>query len=372
MVYEHVPIASVNLPGHLGSKARREKVVIQRSKRRKVLEVLSMSLFLYMIYNIQKLFIHTVPAKPSTDTRNEGTADALFETKKSSVTSNSKKVHFDVTGSDEDFLRALTTFGIKSESCTDETLTCVGTLIMVNKGAIELYRNFLHYLAKLNVQKYDFIVCTSDEEVSSLALMNNQRVIVVNDHEIEDDRLDFGTPSYQLAMSLRTRLINILLRANMYQYWLIADTDSVWLCDPFELIFDADFSEDPFDVGGQVDFNRICGGFLVLRTNPAVQNLWNEVTSTYEEIIRTSDIGTSIEKTEQGILHDLISDETRGLNVKQFSKELFPSGFDYFEDYMQEQACVIHNNYIIGIDKKIDRFKEFNLWMDDGSELDDS
>lgn len=370
MVYAHVPIASVNLPGHLGSKALREKVVIQRGKRRKVLGVLSISLFLYMMYSMQKSFSHTVPAKRSTNTRNEGTADTLFETKKRTL--NFKKVHFDVTGPDEDFLRALTTFGIKGGSCTDETSTCVGTLIMVNRGAIELYRNFLHYLAKLNLQKYDFIVCTSDEEVSSLALLNNQRVIVVNNHEIEDDRLDFGTPSYQLAMSLRTRLINILLRANMYQYWLIADTDSVWLCDPFELIFDADFSEDPFDVGGQVDFNRICGGFLVLRTNPAVQNLWNEVTSTYEETIRTSDIGTSIEKTEQGILHDLISDETRGLNVKQFSKELFPSGFDYFQDYMQEQACVIHNNYIIGIDKKIERFKEFNLWMNDGSDLDDS
>lgn len=334
--------------------------------------LLFLAFFLYFMYQIEiRPYLRLINATEELhnsrgDERSlDSPTHSLLLTKESQV--NPKMVHLDVKGSDEDYLRAVSQFGTINSSCTTGTSTCVGTLIMVNRGAIDLYRNFLHYLAKLNLNQYDFIVCTSDEEVSSIALSNNQRVIMVNNHGIEDDRLDFGTIDYQMAISLRTRIINLLLQTKIYDYWLVADVDSVWLCNPFEKIFDEVYVGDPFDVGGQVDFSRICGGFLVLRSCPKVQNLWNNVTVSYQDAVKTSSIGKGIEKTEQGILDDFIVNGNLGLEVREFSREFFPSGFDYFNDGIQHNACVVHNNYIIGIDKKVDRFKAFNLWMDEST-----
>ena len=355
-----ISISCRPLSGRQGSKTLRDK----SPARRRVLGFLSILLFVYCAFKLWNGIYQLLHSELSNSTMHERTPGPWFKAMKPGA--YIRQVDFDVT--DEDFFMTLSRFGTKPRSCTDATKTCVGTLMMVNRGAIDLYRNFLYYLAKLDLRQYDFIVCTSDREVALLALSNDQRVIMVNNNEIEGCRLDFGTPSYQLAMSLRTRIINVLLKANMYDYWLIADTDSVWLCNPFEVIFDADFLSDPFDIGGQVDFNRICGGFLVLKTSSAVQQIWSEVTSIHENIIKRTNIDTAIEKTEQGILHELISDEARGIRVKQFSKELFPSGFDYFEDGFREKACVVHNNFIVGIDPKIDRFKGLNLWMDEDSD----
>ena len=366
MKFVNIPSVSRSLSGRQGGKTFRDKSAGQRQTRRRVLGVLLIPLIVYCALKLYKGINQLLHSELSNSTIHERTPGPWFKAK--GLGADIRQVDFDVTGSDEDFLMSLSRFGTKPRSCTDATKTCVGTLMMVNRGAIDLYRNFLYYLAKLDLRQYDFIVCTSDEEVASLALSNDQRVIMVNNNQIEGSRLDFGTPRYQLAISVRTRIINVLLKANMYDYWLIADTDSVWLCNPFEVIFDADFIRDPFDIGGQVDLNRICGGFLVLKTSSAVQEVWSEVTSIHENIIKRTNIDTAIEKTEQGILHELISDEARGIRVKQFSKELFPSGFDYFEDGFREKACVVHNNFIVGIDPKIDRFKGFNLWMDEDSD----
>lgn len=273
-----------------------------------------------------------------------------------------RMIHIDDTWSDETLFHALSGIEKNPKSCIEQAGICVGSLLMVNRGALDLYRNFLHYLGKLHLT-YDFIVCTSDPEVSALALSNNHRVILVRTSTLRDEQLEFGTQDYQEAMLLRTRIINVFLQTDIYQYWLVADTDSVWKCNPFEIIFDERFIEDPFDVGGQLDDISICGGFLLLRASPGVRVFWKDVADTYQEAVVTSSIGKEIDKTEQGILNDFLRRKYPELLVHRLNKEYFPSGEDYFDNMLRGNTCVIHNNFLVGIEKKIQRFKEHNLWM---------
>lgn len=365
MSLKYIRLHPLKIPGQLLSKTSWERMAGQHATRRKLSRLAFLLFLFYMACkNMHPSLQIFENIESSKGIEGKSLLDSLAHTLFHPPAALADSViQFDLKGTHEDHLRALARLKRSHSSCTRNTGTCVGIFMMVNRGAIDLFRNFLYFLEKLNLKHYDFIVCTSDDEVSSLALLNKHRVIMVKNHEIEDDRLDFGTPNYQMAMSLRTRIINVLLQTKLYDYWLISDTDAVWLCDPFEEIFDLDFLSEPFDVGGQLDGPRICGGFLVLRSSPKVQHLWNEVMISYEHAVKTSSVGKGIEKTEQGILNDLISNDKLGLRVKGFSKELFPSGLNYFEEGVQEKACVVHNNYIIGIEKKVERFKAFNLWM---------
>lgn len=66
------------------------------------------------------------------------------------------------------------------------------------------------------------------------------------------------------------------------------------------------------------------------------------------------------------------------LQVKLYllPQEAFPSGGLYFknETWRSEtrgKQAIVHNNYITGFEKKIKRFRDFNLWsLDDGDDTD--
>lgn len=235
----------------------------------------------------------------------------------------------------------------------------VGTFMLVNEGAIDLYRNFLHYFNQIE-GKWQVYVGTTSKSVISLAKDVGHKIIEIEFSELSSESLDFGNRDYQMAIYARTRIINILLQTNSYTYWLVADVDAVWLCNPYEMIFHL-YGNEPFDIGGQMDGPNLCGGFLMLRANKAVQNVWNNMTDLYYESILSNKVDGSIDNTEQGILKRLLNKEM--VAVKEFDRDIFPSGHDYFIRGRRNKACVVHNNYIIGIEKKIQRFRDVNLWQ---------
>ena len=135
---------------------------------------------------------------------------------------------------------------------------------------------------------------------------------------------------------------------------LIVDVDSVWLRDPYPFLV----SEDGYDIIGQMDGPNLCGGFLLLNgTSTKVRNLWRDMTQLHSEIL---DKGNS--QSEQTLLNKMISSNEDNLSVKHLNVSFFPNGNEYFDLKNAVDPVVIHNNYIKGIDAKIQRFKDFDLW----------
>ena len=249
----------------------------------------------------------------------------------------------------------------KEKSCVPEAGVCVGALMMVNAGALSLYQNFVSFLNKNNIHR-EFLICTSDIAVSTLAMEYKHKVIMI-EGGIPESQLAYNSKEYQLAIFKRTEVIGVLLQSELYDYIIVADVDSVWLCDPYTLIFDSNFRDKPFQVGGQMDGEDVCGGFLVLQSASTVITFWRTVTDRYHTAIDSSAIDWD-RNTEQHILNDILREGSAALNVSRFDKQVFPSGVDYFEHGVRQKACVVHNNFIIGIQSKIDRFKKTNLWLD--------
>jgi hypothetical protein len=42
---------------------------------------------------------------------------------------------------------------------------------------------------------------------------------------------------------------------------------------------------------------------------------------------------------------------------------LFPNGHVYYNEGKKENAVIVHNNWMVGVEEKTKRFKEENLWF---------
>lgn len=224
---------------------------------------------------------------------------------------------------------------------------------LVNYGSLEMFRNFCCHLKSTDTKAH-FIILTESRKVAQMAKTYGMSPIKL---KLERERsADFGSKAYKKLIYLRTKYVLYFLRMN-YKI-IITDVDSVWISDPLSYL-----NKISLDVGGQQDNQRLCGGFLFLNgSSRDVLRLWTEVLLNFRAVLENT--SNDIELTEQGILHSLLESKYQYLAVNGFPQSLFPSGHDYFDKIRLKNSSpiVIHNNYLVGYHKKIERFKKFGLW----------
>ncbi|CAM6129728.1 unnamed protein product [Calypogeia fissa] len=190
--------------------------------------------------------------------------------------------------------------------------------------------------------------------------------------------LKFGTTAYQQLILARTQLATRLLDAGKSVF--IVDTDEVWLSDPFpylESTTDVDIVTERDGSTGMEEI--ICGGFLLLKNTPTTKRVWGEVTRRHEEILANAVDNITTGGSEQMVINEIYNAERRNSSVEELRRRglqplrvhfldglLFANGAMYFWKMLPQQQNVtpvmIHNNWIIGSQSKMDRFKAFGLW----------
>ena len=147
-----------------------------------------------------------------------------------------------------------------------------------------------------------------------------------------------------------------------YDKIIYSDIDTIWKKDPRPY-----FKGGQFDFWAQIDgviegspyfkgfIPFICTGFLALRSTPITLKLlqkWQNVTA-----------ANPILHQDQNVIQRIAFE--LDANYAVLPMELFPSGRLYFETMSnqdREKIVVLHNNFIVGKEKKITRFKNFHLW----------
>jgi hypothetical protein len=75
-----------------------------------------------------------------------------------------------------------------------------------------------------------------------------------------------------------------------------------------------------------------------------------------------------VDESEQKLLGGLMRSGAKFI-LRFLDRDLFPSGKNYFSERKPQAKgvtpVVIHNNYIVGAQAKIDRFRNENLWYID-------
>ena len=156
---------------------------------------------------------------------------------------------------------------------------------------------------------------------------------------------NFRSASFNKLVSERPS--HILRYLEMGNNVLYCDTDTVWLQDPFPYLV------GDLDIWAQMDMNEFCTGFLAIQSNTrTIQFIkdWKLYMS-----------GRSGKNDQQGFN----AMNKSMLRIQKLDNTLFPSGYLYFKVFSDEQrsnSVVVHNNFILGHDVKVRRFKTFGLW----------
>ena len=171
--------------------------------------------------------------------------------------------------------------------------------------------------------------------------------------------MEYNNVGFNLLTSRRPFYLLELMQ--MYSKIIYTDVDVIWKKDP-RPYFKGDFhfwAQIAGVISGQPYFEGfipfICTGFLALKSSDLMKSVlrtWHETVSKDPQ-----------QNQDQNVFQNIVFDAEANFGV--LSMNYFPCGRPYFEIMSEEtrkDAVIIHNNYVIGKQNKVDRFKQHNLW----------
>jgi len=253
-------------------------------------------------------------------------------------------------------------------------------LAAVTAAFEDFFRNWAHSLGRLGIRHT--LLWTTEETLAGRLAAEGYAVHLQRHGAGETGgsgaaALDYNTLPYQRLMAARSLAVLALLEGGIDV--LVADTDAVWLSDPFpEHLAQGSGNGTEFDVAGQIDETDtwcrgcLCGGFLYLRSaSHRVLDLWRRVARGYEAHVASIQEAGNL--SEQLILNQLLaSREFADVKVRRLDRLLFPHGRAFFELRSPQSAnvtpVVVHNNFVVGAEAKMRRFKSEGLWFISGGD----
>ena len=149
-----------------------------------------------------------------------------------------------------------------------------------------------------------------------------------------------------------------------YKNVIYSDIDTIWMKDPrpyfkgnldFWAQIDGVIEGSPY-FDGYIPY--ICTGFIAIRSTKKSMKMlknWHSKTKIQRQFFQDQD------------LLQIIAFE-HSVNFGVLPLKNFPTGEIYFDKMPKENwenVVVVHNNYAVGKGHKIQRFKNFHLWVED-------
>lgn len=194
---------------------------------------------------------------------------------------------------------------------------------------------------------------------------------------------DFGNPGYWRLMLERTALLSALLHRGVRVFAF--ETDQVWLEDPTPYI--ASRLAEGADMVGTINTrDEISGNFFYLRPTLPTRRLFDEIVRRFvdayvgAQLNKKSATSWTYIENDQSILTKLVLrnqtfQTAYPLRFETLDQERFVDGRWYvpeegfYTSPAARQPVVINNNFIIGVEKKALRAKQWGHWFlrDDGT-----
>ena len=231
------------------------------------------------------------------------------------------------------------------------------SIMMFNKGHIEEALNCIYTYnnyAKLN----NIIVIALDNE-TKIAMDKKNIPCYYHKNLFEDQGsdFDFGSTKFNIICYLKLLCIYSVLKTHINVLWI--DTDIVVFKNPFEY-FQNKCSKSIIIQNDSITDNNnktnLCAGFMYF-TYDKISMLFLEDCINYINKIYPK----SIPNADQG----LINKKKKINDIDVLPIEIFPNGKNYFDNKIcnKDDIYIIHNNWIKGLDNKVKRFKENDLWF---------
>ncbi|XP_074559546.1 UDP-D-xylose:L-fucose alpha-1,3-D-xylosyltransferase 1-like [Curcuma longa] len=254
------------------------------------------------------------------------------------------------------------------------------TLIVtaVSEPFLPMMNNWLISIAR---QKRQDQVLIFAEDYVSLYEINRRwpgHAVLVQPAPDSKTAHDYGSQGFYNITSRRPRhLLSVLQLGYSVMY---NDVDMVWVADPFSYLegdHDVYFADDMFTVkplnhshnlpppenNGQTN---ICSCMIFLRPTRGGK----KVVRSWIEEIQNQKWSEKAKTNDQPAFNCALSKTAKEVDLELLPQAAFPSGRLYFQngDWVkstQGMHAIVHNNYIVGLQNKIRRFRDYGLWLAD-------
>jgi hypothetical protein len=148
---------------------------------------------------------------------------------------------------------------------------------------------------------------------------------------------------FRNIVKIKWSIIRKIYQENKNLCWV--DTDIVFVENPIELI------EGHEEILFQSDSpgSTLCSGFMVFNDTEECESLVNEC-------------GSNEFEDDQLIVNEIALKKYRD-HIAILSPDLFPNGHVYYNEDKKENAVIVHNNWMVGVEIKMQKFKDENLWF---------
>ncbi|XP_009613950.1 beta-arabinofuranosyltransferase RAY1 isoform X2 [Nicotiana tomentosiformis] len=244
----------------------------------------------------------------------------------------------------------------------------------------------MSWVCRLNhLQISNFLVCALDDNIYDFSILQGLPVFKYANLEtkISFDNCHFGTECFQKVTKVKSRIVLQILKLG-YNV-LMSDVDIYWFKNPLPLLS----SFGPAVLVAQSDEYKLTGPInLPRRLNSGFYYAYSDVTTiaALEKVVKHA---ANSNLSEQPSFYDTLCgeggynriDDSRCLEpqtnvtVQFLDRDLFPNGAykDLWQESNVKEAClmkgcfIIHNNWISGRRKKLERQVPSGLWEYDMS-----
>ena len=235
-------------------------------------------------------------------------------------------------------------------------------LATTNSAFLDFTENWLYSIQRCGVWPNITVIAEDRAAYETLLKKNFDIHVTLSNHLGTADNLIFNTPEFNVFTHKRANYILEFLQ-NGHNV-LFSDVDTYWFENPFAY-FEQGYE---YDIYSQADhlppgFLVLCSGFTYFKASQKtlkfVQIWISRLASTYPL------------RRDQLVFNEVISQEMkrrRGVKVKVLDPKKFVSGRYYFDEDWRSQnpdvkPVVLHNNWVIGHDVKVERFKQIGKWF---------
>lgn len=221
-------------------------------------------------------------------------------------------------------------------------------LTFLNTGCLDICKNMLISAHKVGINMDDFyIACLDKTSYNELHNYSNAFIWIdvnfINKNLSQYQNWTFDENSgFRNIVKYKWQIIEQIYRQHKQLCWV--DTDIVFKENPIELIQNQEEILFQSDSPG----STLCSGFMVFNSSIECENMIKECASNKEE--------------DDQILVNKIALNKYYNNIAILNENLFPNGNVYYKQGKKENAIIVHNNWMVGVDTKIKHFKDEKLW----------
>lgn len=216
-------------------------------------------------------------------------------------------------------------------------------LTQLNSGCVDICKNMLKSAENVGLNINDFIIACLDKECYD-KMKEYSGAFLWKDIELTDYQdWSFDQDSkFRQIVKNKWKLISEIYKDNKKLCWV--DTDIVFKQNPLSIIENQNTILFQCDSPGSL----ICSGFMIFNDTEECKNLIN-------------DCSTNETEDDQILINYYAQKYANSCALLPL--ELFPNGHLYYSKNMKDKAVIVHNNHMVGIETKINKFKEEGLWF---------